>query len=41
MEKRALDTDYINEEINNISDFDHNEKDNGEDDVEKAIFDDL
>ncbi|WBY57471.1 rhoptry neck protein 4 [Plasmodium yoelii yoelii] len=41
IEKRALGTDYINEEIKNINDFDHNEKDKGEDDVEKAIFDDL
>ncbi|CAD2103817.1 rhoptry neck protein 4, putative [Plasmodium vinckei] len=41
VEKKGLGTDYINEEIKYIDDFDRNNNDEGEDDVEKAIFDDL
>ncbi|CAD2091414.1 rhoptry neck protein 4, putative [Plasmodium vinckei brucechwatti] len=41
VEKKGLGADYFNEEIKNINDFDRNNNDEGEDDVEKAIFDDL
>ncbi|SBT77040.1 rhoptry neck protein 4, putative [Plasmodium ovale] len=41
LDKRGLDEDYIQEEIKNINDSDHDVRDEGEDEVEKMIFDDL
>ncbi|SCN60257.1 rhoptry neck protein 4, putative [Plasmodium chabaudi adami] len=41
VEKKGLGTGYIKDEIKNINEFYYNKNGEGEDDVEKAIFDDL